>query len=166
MRSGQLAAACGVHQETLRYYERRGLLAAPPRDRSGYRDFPDQAVQRIRSIKQAQGLGLSLAEISDLLEANPAGVISCGDLASRIEPKLAEIDAKIADLQALQVHLQNLLCSCCRSGDPHRPCEQTSAWPLSITAVNSVGLELSRPARHDLAPAIRSPHGEAAIAAR
>ena len=158
MRSGQLAAAYGVHPETLRYYERRGILPAPPRDRSGYRDYPGNSVQRVRTIKQAQGLGLSLAEIINLLRMNPAGVITCGDLAAGIEPKLAEIDAKIADLRELRTHLDNLLCTCCRGGDPNRPCGQTSVSSFD-KAASPTGPDPISPTWLGLAPPIRRRRG-------
>lgn len=166
MRSGQLAAACGVHPETLRYYERLGLLPSPPRDRSGYRDYPDTAVQRVRSIKQAQKLGLSLAEIHDLLRRSPTGAITCGNLSARIETKIAEIDGKIADLQALHDLLENLLCTCCRARDPNRTCEQTSAPLLSITAASSTGIDSATPPWRHLAAAKHGRNGRRAVAVR
>lgn len=67
MRSAELAKAGGVHVETLRYYERRGLLAEPPRHGSGYREYPAEALHRLRMIKQAQTLGFTLDEIAELL---------------------------------------------------------------------------------------------------
>ncbi|SDY81873.1 MerR HTH family regulatory protein [Modestobacter sp. DSM 44400] len=71
MRSGELARAGGVHVETLRYYERRGLLPAPPRRGSGYREYPAEALQRLQTIKQAQTLGLTL---------NRRAEVACGDM--------------------------------------------------------------------------------------
>jgi MerR family copper efflux transcriptional regulator len=110
MRGGELARAVGVHVETLRYYERRGLLPAPPRRGSGYREYPDEALQRLRTIKQAQTLGLTLDEIAELLTLNPRAEVACGDMEVRIRAKIAELDDKLATLSQLRGSLERLLC--------------------------------------------------------
>lgn len=95
MRSGQLAAAAGVNLQTLRYYERRGLLPEPARTLGGHRTYPEDAVTRLRVIKVAQRLGFTLTEIADLLTVShhpDAG------LQSKAATKLAAIEARIADL--------------------------------------------------------------------
>ena len=66
LRVGEVAALAGVHRETLRYYERRGLIPAPPRRASGYRAYPPVTIERVRLIKWAQGLGFTLREIGEL----------------------------------------------------------------------------------------------------
>jgi MerR family mercuric resistance operon transcriptional regulator len=103
LRSGQVAAAAGVNLQTLRYYERRGLLADPVRSLGGHRLYPAEAVTVLRVIKAAQRLGFSLDEVADLLETGRhrhgrrpnAGLRACA------ETKLAEVEAKIADLQVI-----------------------------------------------------------------
>jgi MerR family mercuric resistance operon transcriptional regulator len=99
LRSGQVASAAGVNQETLRYYERRGLLARPERTPGGHRVYPADTVLILRAIKAAQRLGFSLDEVTELLAIrrrtkNP-------DLARRAAVKLTEVEAKIADLHVI-----------------------------------------------------------------
>jgi DNA-binding transcriptional MerR regulator len=77
MRTGELAGVVGVHPETLRYYERRGLLREPPRTAGGYRNYPGAAVAVLQLIKRAQELGFTLDEIEELLELDDGGVASC-----------------------------------------------------------------------------------------
>lgn len=106
LRSGQLADAAGVNVQTLRYYERRGLLAEPDRTSGGHRLYAPETVSALRIIKAAQRLGFTLDEVAELLEAgrrhhHGAG----GGLQSRSEAKLAEVDDKIADLQVIRATL-------------------------------------------------------------
>jgi len=122
MRSGELAEAGGVHVETLRYYERRGLLAEPPRRGSGYREYPVEAVQRLRMIKQAQHLGLNLDEIADLLTVNPHGEVACGRMEVRLRSKITELDEKLAALLELRGSLESLLCACCDGQQTQQAC--------------------------------------------
>jgi MerR family mercuric resistance operon transcriptional regulator len=106
LRSSQVAAAAGVNLQTLRYYERRGLLAEPDRSLGGHRLYPEQTVTVLKVIKAAQRLGFTLDEIADLLETGQhrhhrhhrrpdAG------LQARAQAKLIEVEAKIADLQVI-----------------------------------------------------------------
>lgn len=101
-RSSQVAAEAGVNLQTLRYYERRGLLAEPDRSLGGHRLYPADAVTVLRVIKAAQRIGFTLDEVADLLEAGQhrrhrpdAG------LRARAQQKLTEVEAKIADLQTI-----------------------------------------------------------------
>ncbi|MEU4393015.1 MerR family transcriptional regulator [Kribbella sp. NPDC023855] len=99
MRSGQLAAAAGVNLQTLRYYERRGLLPEPARTLGGHRTYPEDAVTRLRVIKVAQRLGFTLTEIADLLAVSShRGMHSHAGLQAQAATKLAAIEARIADL--------------------------------------------------------------------
>lgn len=116
MRSAQLADAAGVHVETSRSYERRGLLPAPPRRASGYRDYPPEATQQLRLIKQAQVLGLRLEDIAEPLALNPHAGIAYGDFETRIRSTLSELDTKLVALTDLRGSLERLLCEC---GDGH-----------------------------------------------
>lgn len=106
LRSGQVAAAAGVNVQTLRYYERRGLLPDPGRSNGGHRLYDADAVTALRVIKAAQRLGFSLDEVAELLEAgrHRHGRPVAG-LAGRAAAKLAEVDAKIADLATIRTTL-------------------------------------------------------------
>jgi MerR family mercuric resistance operon transcriptional regulator len=103
LRSSQVAAAAGVNLQTLRYYERRGLLAEPDRSLGGHRLYPEQAVTVLKVIKAAQRLGFTLDEVADLLEAGRHRHEQRGDagLRARARAKLAEVEAKIADLRVI-----------------------------------------------------------------
>lgn len=103
LRSSEVAAAAGVNPQTLRYYERRGLLAEPERTLGGHRLYPAEAVTVLRVIKAAQGLGFTLDEVADLLDAGQHrhGLNPDAGLRVRARTKLAEVEAKIADLQVI-----------------------------------------------------------------
>ncbi|MCS7015841.1 MAG: Hg(II)-responsive transcriptional regulator [Gemmatales bacterium] len=114
LRSGEVARLAGVNVETLRYYERRGLLPQPPRRPSGYRMYPPETVERVRFIKRAQQLGFSLREIQQLLQLDSAAWASCEEVCAITERKIQEIAEKIRDLQKIQRALQSLLRQCPR----------------------------------------------------
>lgn len=105
LRSGQVAEAVGVNVETLRYYERRGIIAHPDRSPGGHRLYPEETVTTLRVIKAAQNLGFTLDEVAELLEAGHHHHGSGGGLQSRTEAKLAEVDQKIADLKVIRASL-------------------------------------------------------------
>jgi len=109
---GRLAARAGVHLETIRYYERRGLLRTPPRSVSGYRTFPADAVRRVRFIKRAQELGFSLREIKELLSLRAAPQARCADVRARAMAKLADVEAKIRSLMSMKQALTHLIAEC------------------------------------------------------
>jgi DNA-binding transcriptional MerR regulator len=112
LRSGQVAAAAGVNLQTLRYYERRGLLAAPERSPGGHRLYPADTVTLLRVIKAAQRLGFTLDEVAELVETaahrHRAGRHgrTDGGLQARAAAKLAEIDRRIADLTLIRSTLR------------------------------------------------------------
>lgn len=106
LRSGEVARAAGVNPQTLRYYERRGLLAAPERTLGGHRVYQPAAVTVLRVIKAAQRLGFTLDEVAELLEVQ-AG------LAARATSKLAEVEARIADLTVVRDTLRAALDAGC-----------------------------------------------------
>jgi Hg(II)-responsive transcriptional regulator len=114
MRSGQVATEAGVNVETLRYYERRGLLPEPERLQSGYRAYPSDAVGTVRFIKRAQELGFSLAEVEQLLDLAAGGPDSCEAVQQLARRKLEELDGRIATLGAMRASLQRLLSTCTR----------------------------------------------------
>lgn len=107
LRSGQVAAAAGVNLQTLRYYERRGLLAEPRRSVGGHRIYPPEAVTVLRVIKAAQRLGFTLGEVADLLDAarHRHGARPDSGLRTRVADKLAEVEARIADLTVIRATL-------------------------------------------------------------
>ncbi len=100
LRSGQVAAAAGVNQQTLRYYERRGLILEPDRTLGGHRLYPPETVRVVRVIKTAQRLGFTLGEVAELLvaAAHRHGSDDAG-LHARATAKLAETEQKIVDLE-------------------------------------------------------------------
>ena len=110
-RSGELARAAGVGHQTLRYYERRGLLAEPPRTAGGHRLYPPETLIRLRAIKAAQRLGFSLGEAAELVHAVPQRrpQRTGGPLADRLTARLAEVESTIADLQLVATTLKATL---------------------------------------------------------
>jgi MerR family transcriptional regulator, mercuric resistance operon regulatory protein len=101
MRSGQVARAAGVNQQTLRYYERRGLLADPGRTPGGHRLYPAETVTVVRAIKSAQRLGFSLREVAQLIGPRVHHRLPGSGLRPSCAAKLAEVEAKIAELSAI-----------------------------------------------------------------
>lgn len=108
----RLAQLGGVNLETIRYYERQGLLAAPPRTAAGYRVFPREAARRLRFIKRAQELGFSLSEISELLALRMKPGTKQADMRTRAEAKIKDIEQKIQSLQAMKKTLRQLTERC------------------------------------------------------
>ena len=113
---GEVAQQGRVNSETIRYYERRGLLPKPPRTPSGYRAFSSDAVRRVRFIKRAQGLGFSLKEIKALLALRVEPRSSCGDVRKRAEGKIVEIEAKVRMLLGMKKALVRLTAACAGRG--------------------------------------------------
>ena len=102
LRSSEVASAAGVNLQTLRYYERRGLLAEPDRSLGGHRQYPAETVTVLKVIKAAQRLGFTLDEVAGLLEAGRHRHRHADSgLQARARTKLAEVEAKIADLQVI-----------------------------------------------------------------
>ncbi len=112
---GRLAKASGVGVETIRFYERQGLLTPPARSASGYRLYAPETAQRLGFIRRAKNLGFSLAEIQQLLQfANPTG--ERADVKELVEHKLAEIDQRIEELQRMRRALSDLARQCSGHG--------------------------------------------------
>lgn len=112
MTIGQVARQAGIGVETVRFYEREGLLEQPARRLSGYRQFEPDAVARLRFIKQAQRLGFTLREIKELLalKLDPGGTRA--EVRQRAIDKVADIDARIADLKRMKKALVPLIEAC------------------------------------------------------
>ncbi len=121
MTIGKLAKASEVNVETIRYYERRGLIERPREHRGAFRVYPPEAVYRVRSIKRAQSLGFSLKEIMELMALRLGGRARCGDVLSQAEKKIAEIDEKLRSLRAVRRQLGKLA-SACREAAPMSEC--------------------------------------------
>ncbi|MFI7065227.1 MerR family transcriptional regulator [Kribbella sp. NPDC050124] len=102
LRVAQLAAAVAVSADTIRYYEREGLLPAPERSPAGYRLYEPSTIERLRFIQGCQRLGLRLREISDLLAVRDTGTCPCEPAAELLQRRLAELDAELARLTELR----------------------------------------------------------------
>ncbi|MDO3702636.1 MerR family transcriptional regulator [Micromonospora sp. C28SCA-DRY-2] len=129
LRSGQLAEAAGVNPQTLRYYERRGLLAAPRRSPGGHRLYPAETVTLLRVIRTAQRLGFTLTEVADLIDAGRHHHGSRPDtgLRARAVRKLAEVERKLADLTVIRDTLRAAVSAGC---DDLVACAGSSRCPL------------------------------------
>ena len=113
---GRLAQLAGVNLETIRYYERRGLLPKPERTAAGYRQFPPDSARRVRFIKRAQTLGFSLDEVRDLLTLGAAPRQNRSTIRARAKAKIEDIDGRIAALRAMKRTLNALVDRCERCG--------------------------------------------------
>lgn len=108
MRIGELAARGGVTAKTIRYYEGIGLMEPPQRRANGYREYGDDALERLRFIRDAQASGLSLAESGEILHMKDHGESTCAHSRAMLDRHLAEIDAQIASLLAAKAELTAL----------------------------------------------------------
>ncbi len=126
MRAGELAATTGVNRETLRYYERRGLLARPDRSPGGHRLYPAEAVTRLRVVKAAQRLGFTLDEVRELLDAGRAHGRDAR-LQVQAREKLVEVEARIADLATIRDNLAAALAMGC---DDLLECATSDCCPI------------------------------------
>ncbi|HVS62624.1 MAG TPA: heavy metal-responsive transcriptional regulator [Thermoanaerobaculia bacterium] len=113
LRIGEVACRAGVSVETVRYYERVGLLEPAPRDTSsGYRMFSEQALRRLRFIRRTQDLGFSLEEIRDLLSLRATPDATALDVRERVQQKLGDVRRNISDLEQIAASLERLTASC------------------------------------------------------
>lgn len=119
---GQVASAAEVNVQTLRYYERVGLVPPAKRSRAGYRLYTDETVRMVTFVKRAQQLGFTLKEIKELLKFRTAGLQKREAVRSAAEAKVADIDARIEDLTAIRAALASLLKTCsCQGTKPACP---------------------------------------------
>jgi DNA-binding transcriptional MerR regulator len=112
MKIGEVARSAGVTVDTVRFYERRGVLPAAARRPSGYREFPRSAVDRIRSAKALQDLGFTLDEVVDALQAHDTGDATCDSERWRLEAVVARLDERIARLQRVRAGAAECLDDC------------------------------------------------------
>ena len=117
---GQVARQAGVGVETIRFYEREGLLEEPARGVSGYRQYTEKVVDRINFIKRAQRLGFSLKEITDLLLLRVDAQTSCEEVKQRTEAKIAEVERKMVELQSMRQALLQVHSLCTGQGPTGR----------------------------------------------
>jgi DNA-binding transcriptional MerR regulator len=109
LRSGELAELAGVSSDTLRYYERKGVLARPRRSANGYRLYPPEAVQRVALIRRALALGFTLDELAPVLRVRDGGGAPCKQVRELVAKKLAGIEAQLVDLARLRDDLRDTL---------------------------------------------------------
>jgi DNA-binding transcriptional MerR regulator len=109
LQSGELARLSGVSADTLRHYERVGVLARPPRTHSGYRRYPASAVDRVRLIRRALAIGFSLEELRRILRARDAGGAPCRSVRALAASKLSQLEQRIAELESVRDQLRGLL---------------------------------------------------------
>jgi Hg(II)-responsive transcriptional regulator len=121
MRIGEVAARAGVKIQTLRYYERRGLLEEPRRTSSGYRQYSAETVRVLRFIKRAQELGFTLAEIQDLLRLREDRESNRAEVQAVARTKVEDIEGRIRSLQAMRRAL-GVLVDCCGNETSPREC--------------------------------------------
>ena|SRR5215207_3695253 len=105
LRVAELGEAVGLSPDTIRYYERAGLLPPPARTPAGYRTYDDGAIDRLRFIQGAQRLGLRLRDIADLLAIRDTGTCPCEPAEQLLRRRLAEVDAEMARLGALRTQM-------------------------------------------------------------
>ncbi|MGH9497752.1 MAG: heavy metal-responsive transcriptional regulator [Terriglobales bacterium] len=109
MRSGELARLVGISTDTLRHYERLGLLPKPSRSTGGYRDYPPQALERVRLIRRALSVNFSLPELRTLLKKRDAGEFPCREAQKLAKSKLEDVKNQIKDWTALRAQLEEIL---------------------------------------------------------
>ena len=130
--SGEVAEGAGVNIQTLRYYERRGLVSEPPRAHTGHRRYPFETVKHVRSIKQAQALGFTLDEIDELFALTSKPKTAGGAVQASAAAKLTQVDGKIAALQGIRLRLEHVLAHEC---DALMDCSCGADCPLEATFV-------------------------------
>lgn len=133
LKVSELAEKAGVSPDTVRYYEKEGLLAEPARTHSGYRQYDKAAVERLHFIRGAQTLGLKLGDIKELLAIRDRGACPCGHTQRLLEQRLAEIDAEIRELRTLKRELQSMERLECPTDSGSSP------WPCEIEFVKRGG---------------------------
>ena len=105
---GELADAVGVPSQTIRFYERKGLMPAPTRGGNGYRSYDQSAVNRVKFIRSAQAAGLTLVQIRSIVELRDHGARPCAHVADLIDGKLVEVRRRLLELAALETELEQL----------------------------------------------------------
>lgn len=139
MKIGELAGHAGVNVQTVRYYERRGLLPEPERRPSGYREYGPDVLDRLRFIKRAQELGFTLSEIGELLALRLDPRTPAAAVKARAEAKIADIDRKMHDLERIRHALVHLAGRCRGGRGPAGDCPLLDA----LGRIDTIGLATS-----------------------
>lgn len=108
MRIGELARHTGTTAKTLRFYEAEGLLPEPVRTRSGYRDYPTEAVDRVAFVRDAQRAGFALRQIRQILDIRDGGQPPCEHVGQLVDQRIAEVERRLVELQHTRTHLREL----------------------------------------------------------
>lgn len=119
---GELAKRAGVGVETVRYYQRKGLLPVPPRRQGGFREYPASTLASLRFIRRAKGLGFALKEIAELLQLRKTGTTRCEDLRPRLAAKAVELQARAEALMRTSASLAAMV-KACEAMPKHVQCE-------------------------------------------
>jgi DNA-binding transcriptional MerR regulator len=109
LRSGELARAAGVSTDTLRHYERLGVLAEAPRSPSGYRVYPAESLERVKMVRHALRLGFTLAELAEILRARNRGGVPCKQVLGMLEEKVGALGHQISDLKRLEKYMEQIV---------------------------------------------------------
>ena len=125
---GQLAKKTDINIETVRYYERRGLLPKPMRSESSYRQYTENDVARIMFIKRSKELGFTLKEISELLSLKIDAETTCRDVREFSSKKIVDVEEKIRDLKRIKKKLEELLIKCKREDTSKSECPILDAF--------------------------------------
>ena len=156
---GRLAARSGTAAETIRYYERVGLLPEPERLPSGYRVYREEDVRRLAFIRRAKALGFTLAEIGELLALSADETVDCDVIREHARAKIAEIDRRIADLMRMRAGLEELACYCPGAGRPLAECSILGHFFAADTQQGARGKETRKePGRSAMNPASEATH--------
>ena len=122
MRIGELARSAGVTPDTIRYYEREGLLPSPERTPSGYRDYGQGVMDDLLFIKKAQALGLKLSDVREVLEISSGGKPPCEHVRATVSARLVEVEERLRELRALRATLRETLQRLDRAPAPKAGC--------------------------------------------
>lgn len=142
LRIGEVAARAGVHTQTLRYYEREGLLPPPGREASGYRAYPQEAVQAVKFIKHAQGLGFTLGEIAVLQRWADGAPDHCAEVRDLTLRRIADTERAISRLVAVRDSLRELVAECPPSPAADGPCalsraiDESTRWTVPLSQLD------------------------------
>lgn len=120
---GQLAKACEVRVDTVRYYERIGMIGEADRTDAGYRKFNEEAAERIHFIKSAQGMGFTLDEIKELLNLAEDDGANCSDICKFAREKIGDLEKQIRQMRAFKRELEDLVTACSGDGRPIKSCK-------------------------------------------
>jgi len=136
---GKVAKAAGVGVETVRFYEREGLVPQPKKPQNGFRHYPPETVERIRFIREAQNLGFALRETAELLSLRADPAADCAHVRRRAEMKLHDVNKKAQRLAEIRRALETLIAAC--------PSQGSTAVCSILDALNGRGPELRPPRR-------------------